>query len=81
MTAFDTDPEALAWARGKVQDYLDRLTEIEWQAQANGDALTRYGAGVAREIARRHFHGNGGDGYGVFDERLPGLQRTDEPAP
>ncbi|MFK0222179.1 hypothetical protein ACIQWN_28815 [Streptomyces vinaceus] len=77
MTAFDADPKALAWARSKVQEYLDRLEQFEAAARRDTDLITAMACGNARHIAKRHFLGDGGDGYGVFDERLPNLQRPD----
>lgn len=35
MTDFDRDPEALAWARTKVQDYLTLLAACERQADGS----------------------------------------------
>lgn len=68
---FDRDPEALAWARAHIQAYLDRLTEFEATANHNRNAVMAYSCGVARELTRKHFLGDGdGDGVvGIFDER------------
>lgn len=73
MTDFDRDPAALAWARAKVQEYIDRLADFEQQAKAKGDPATEMGCGISRLLAERHFLGDGGSSFGVFDERLPGL--------
>lgn len=70
---FDSDPEALAWARAKVQAYIDRLADFERQATEKQDQITAHGCGVSRLLAERHFLGDGGCTIGVFDERLPGL--------
>jgi hypothetical protein len=69
MTDFDRDPAALAWARNHVQAYLDRLTDFEQRAHAKNDRITGYGCAVARELARRHFLGDGGLTVGAFDTR------------
>jgi hypothetical protein len=66
---FDGDPEALAWARGHVQEFIDRLADFEQQAKAKGDPITEYGCGVARAMAERHFLGDGGGAIGAFDDR------------
>lgn len=70
MTDFDRDPAALAWARGKVDEYLNRLTEFEAKAEKDRNAVMAYSCGVAREITRQHFLGDGGRILGAFDERL-----------
>lgn len=72
---FDRDPEALAWARGKVQEYLHRLTEFEAQAEKNRNAVMAYSCGVARELTAKHFLGDGDRTIGVFDERMPDLAK------
>lgn len=73
---YDYDPEALAWARTKVQDYIDRLADFEQQAKAKDDPLTAHGCGVANLLAQRHFLGDGGCTIGAFDERLPDFARA-----
>jgi hypothetical protein len=75
---YDTDPDALAWARNRVQQYLDRLADFEQQAKTKGDPITQNGCGVARLLAERHFLGDGGCTIGVFDERRPHLARSTE---
>ena len=69
MTDFDRDPEALAWARAHIQAYLDRLTDFEATANSNRNAVMAYSCGVAREITRKHFLGDGDHVIGVFDQR------------
>lgn len=71
MTDYDRDPEALAWARTKVQAYIDLLADFEKQAKAKHDLLTANGCGVSRLLAQRHFLGDGGCTVGAFDERRP----------
>lgn len=65
---YDADPNALAWARAHVQEFIDRLTGFAEQAKKD-DPITRYGCGVAARMAERHFLGDGGGIVGVFDER------------
>jgi hypothetical protein len=82
MTDFDRDPEALAWARAKVQDYVDRLADFERQAKEKRDPATATGCAVSRLLAERHFFGDGGCVIGVFDERRPDhLARLDTARP
>ena len=73
---YDIDPEALAWARARVQQYLDRLADFEQQAKTKGDPITQHSCGVARLLAERHFLGDGGCTIGVFDERLPEMAKA-----
>jgi hypothetical protein len=78
---FDRNPAALAWAREKVQAYIDRLADFEQQARAKKDPATALGCGVSKILAQRHFFGDGGCVYGVFDERLPRLREAQEAGP
>lgn len=73
---FDRDPEALAWARAKVQAYIDRLADFERQAKEKRDPATATGCAVSRLLAERHFLGDGGCTIGVFDERMPGFAKA-----
>lgn len=75
-TRYDRDPEALAWARTKVQDYIDRLADFEQQAKKKRDPATATGCAVSRLLAQRHFLGDGGCIIGAFDERRPDHLRT-----
>jgi hypothetical protein len=78
---FDRNPAALAWAREKVQGFIDRLADFEQQARAKKDPATALGCGVSKILAQRHFLGDGGCVYGVFDERLPRLREAQEAGP
>ncbi|MFK0182026.1 hypothetical protein ACIQVR_39450 [Streptomyces xanthochromogenes] len=71
MTDYDRDPEALAWARQKIQYYIDLLAKFEDQAKASADPATATGCAVSRLLAERHFLGDGNCTIGAFDERLP----------
>lgn len=69
MTDFNRDPAALAWARNHIQDYLDRITDFEATADKNRNAVLAYSCGVARELTRKDFLGDGDHVVGVFDQR------------
>lgn len=69
---FDRDPAALAWARSKVQSYIDQLARWEQEAKDREATLKMLGLGAARVLALRHFLG-GGCTIGAFDERRPQL--------
>ncbi len=68
---YDSDPEALAWARARVEARLDRLDSLVARAVATGTDNERWrGAGHAGQYLRRALVGDGCV-YGAFDERLP----------
>ena len=76
FSRFDRDPAALAWARGKVQDYIDRLADFERQAKEKRDPATATGCAISRLLAERHFLGDGGCTIGAFDQRMPDYANT-----
>ena len=71
MTDYDRDPAALAWARSRIQEYIDRLADFERQAKAKSDPATATGCAISRLLAQRHFLGDGGCVIGAFDQRRP----------
>lgn len=75
LSKFDRDPEALAWARAKVQTYIDQLERWQEEANERGAAAKALGFGTARLLAQRHFIG-GGCIIGAFDERRPDIARA-----
>jgi hypothetical protein len=73
FSRFDRDPEALAWARAKVQHEIDRAQKFVDQAELEG-------ATGSAERWRHHalhlwrsFVGGEGCVHAHFDERLPAL--------
>lgn len=79
---FDHDPEALAWARDKVQHCLDKYRGFEAKRLADGVTPQPYRA-IAHVLARDLI---GGEGcvIAAFDERYPqmlGAARAAEPKP
>lgn len=74
---YDRDPDALAWARGKVADLEARWREFEASARSTGKDGQ---AELWRQMANGLKHGLiGGDGYVIaaFDERRAGLPVPD----
>jgi hypothetical protein len=73
---YDQDPEAIAWARAKIQAEIDRAEDFAAQANAAAHFETagRWN-GLARFLRRTLL---GGDGcvMGRFDTRLPALHRN-----
>jgi hypothetical protein len=73
---FDRDPEALAWARTKVQDEIDRCRKFADSARAADNPEQ---AEMWRRLAnrmQRMFIGGEGCVMGYFDARLPELARA-----
>lgn len=72
---FDLDPEALAWARAKVQGFIDKMRDFEEQAK-HGDPYSPERERQWRvfgNIAESHFIGGKGCVIAAFDERLPSI--------
>lgn len=76
FSRFDRDPEALAWARGKVQDYIDRLADFERQVAEAGDEASVRCFRIVQSHVRSYFLGDGGCVIGVFDQRMPDLAKA-----
>jgi hypothetical protein len=75
---YDRDPEALAWARAKVQCDIDRFRRFEQQARERGnpDLATQW-----RKFAnflQMDFIGGEGCSIAAFDERRPSLPPVDD---
>lgn len=73
---YDYDPEALAWARAKVQDEIDRCRKFAESARAAGKPEQ---GEMWRRLAnrmQRMFIGGEGCVMGYFDERLPTLAKA-----
>lgn len=71
MPDFDRDPEALAWARTKLQHHIDKLAR--WEQQAGEQDKTEQAAHWRRvkHYLLRSFIGGRGCVIAAFDERLP----------
>jgi hypothetical protein len=78
VTDFDRDPEALAWARGKVERALGSLTDLAGQAERQGDHDKAVGMQLAVWKLRKSLLGDGGCTVGSLDARLPELPRMDD---
>lgn len=73
---YDYDPEALAWARTKIDAYIGQLADWEQQAKERDASAKALGIAAARLLAQRHFLGDGGCVIGAFDERRPDHTRA-----
>lgn len=76
-TRFDTDPEALAWARSFIEDLRDQQLRFEAQARSAG---LRADAGEHRRFAllldARLIGGTGDDVSAPFDARRAGKKEA-----
>jgi hypothetical protein len=68
---FDRDPEALAWARAKIQRRADLYAEWERKAKAEGDAEKMLHWRRLKNVLHRDFIGGEGCVITGFDARLP----------
>jgi hypothetical protein len=74
---FDQDPEAIAWARAKVQAEIDRADELATQAAAAGEAdAAEQWAFLARTLRRIFLGDTRSSAWGQFDERLTWAHRA-----
>lgn len=73
---YDTDPDALAWARTRVQHQLDRLAEFEARATETGRTELAHGLSMARRSTEQLLLGGEGCVVGAFDERRPTMFGT-----
>lgn len=80
FSRFDSDPEALAWARAKVQAYIDQLADWARQASEREASAKAQGIAVSRLLAERRLIGGRGCTIGAFDERLPAYRAALRPA-
>lgn len=71
FTKFDRDPEAVAWARGHVQGFVDKMRRFEKQAKEDGrPEHAQQWRKIANAVSMT-FIGGEGCVIGAFDERLP----------
>lgn len=74
-TKFDLDPEALAWARSKVEIFIKKMRSFEEQA-SHADPISPERERQWRvfgNIVQMDFIGGEGCVIALFDERLPRL--------
>lgn len=78
---YDTDPDALAWARAKVQHQLDRLAAFEARATETGKTELAHGLSMARRSTQQLLLGGERCVVAAFDERRPMMFAAATPAP
>lgn len=78
---YDRDPEALAWARAKVQRDIDRFRRFEQQSRERGDADLASQWRKMANFLQMDFIGGTGCSIAAFDERRPSLPVIDDGGP
>lgn len=76
---FDRDPAALAWARGRVQFYIDKAQRFCEMAAERGNVDQASGWRRIANFMRYSLIGRGNCVVGAFDERRPSLPWTRTP--
>ena len=71
LSRFDSDPDALAWARQKIQHEIDRFADWERKDTEAGEIDRAMQWRKMRNMLVRQFVGTGGCVIAGFDERLP----------
>lgn len=71
---YDRDPEALAWAREKVEALIYKMKNFEEQARRNGNTDPNQWRKIAN-LLHREFIGGEGCVVARFDHRLPEFTR------
>jgi len=70
---YDTDPEALAWARENVQRLVDKLRRFEQQAADQGQPEEARRHRSTANIIESELIGGTGCVIAAFDRRMPAL--------
>lgn len=77
MTAsrFDTDPEAIAWAREKIQRAVQQAEQFEKHNRETGSPEWAERWRITAQFMQRKLLGGKGCVIAAFDERLPEITR------
>ena len=71
LSRFDTDPDALAWARGKIQHAVERAEQFQKHNTDGCDPEWAERWRITAAYMRRTLLGGRGCVIAAFDERLP----------
>jgi len=71
LSRFDSDPDAIAWARLKLERYVERAEAFEKHARDSGNATWAGHWRITATYMRRTLLGGKGCVIAAFDERLP----------
>lgn len=78
---YDRDPEALAWARAKIQRDIDRFRGFANRASRRGDHDRSVQWHKFANFLQMDFIGGEGCKIAAFDERRPSLPPVDDGGP
>lgn len=73
LSRFDTDPDAIAWARGKIQQYVERAEAFQKHAREAHNLEMAAHWRITATFMRRELLGGRGCVIAAFDERLPDM--------
>lgn len=80
LSRFDSDPDAIAWARGKIQQYVERAEAFQKHNTDTGSPEWAERWRITAAYMRRTLLGGKGCVIAAFDERLPEwVERLDNP--
>lgn len=68
---FDADPEAIAWARAKIEHAIDRAEELEKHNRGTGSPEWAERWRITAKFMRMKLLGGQGCVIAAFDDRLP----------
>lgn len=71
LSRFDTDPAAIAWARGKIQHAVERAEQFQKHNTDTGSPEWAERWRITAAYMRRTLLGGKGCVIAAFDERLP----------
>lgn len=73
---FDSDPDAIEWARGKILRLVERAEKFERHANDSGSLVTGARWHLAAAFMRQTMIGGEGCVIAAFDARLPQWTRA-----
>lgn len=76
LSRFDTDPDALAWAREKIQAKIDRAAGFEQHCRDTEAPDCEVRWRTVRQFMTQTLIGGRGCVIAAFDERLPEMVRA-----
>lgn len=80
LSRFDTDPDAIAWARGKIQQCVERAEQFQKHNTDTGSPEWAERWRITAAYMRRTLLGGRGCVIAAFDERLPEwVKRLEDP--
>ncbi len=76
LSRFDLDPDALEWARRKIQAKIDRAAGFEQHCRDTGAREAEVRWRTVRQFMSQTLIGGRGCVIAAFDERLPEMTRA-----